>query len=387
MAEMKTLTLNGKTYEIVDEVARQLAETLAYTHPKPGAKTGVPSQNLTLSHGGTFVVTQPVCDEEGHITALNTRTYTLPPDNNTIYSAGTGISISGTTIINSGVRAISTGGTNGTITVNTNGSVVNVAVKGLGSAAYTNSNAYAAASHSHSYLPLSGGTLTGNLLGKNVFMEGSIYTGGKTSTADGVYGVAFGSAGNVALQGESNPRINFFIGKSTTAEFGVGAIDGAYVPTKNGSINLGSGSYRWKQLYAATSTIATSDEREKSDIMAIADYPVTYSRGGSGNVFDKLFYKLQPKTFTLNVEDTADLHIGLVAQDVEMALEELGLSVNDLGLIVHDEWIDAKTGEKKDLYGLRYEELIALNIRETQIHQEEIAELKSRIAQLEESLA
>lgn len=34
-------------------------------------------------------------------------------------------------------------------------------VLGLGSAAYTNSNAYAAASHTHSYLPLSGGTLTG----------------------------------------------------------------------------------------------------------------------------------------------------------------------------------------------------------------------------------
>lgn len=46
-----------------------------------------------------------------------------------------------------GVRNISTGTTNGTINVNLNGMDFEVAVKGLGSAAYTNSGAYAAASH------------------------------------------------------------------------------------------------------------------------------------------------------------------------------------------------------------------------------------------------
>ena len=82
-------------------------------------------------------------------------------DNNTTYSAGTGISLSGTTFSNSGVRAVSTGTSNGTISVNTGGTTANVSVKGLGSAAYTASTAYAAASHTHSYLPLSGGTVTG----------------------------------------------------------------------------------------------------------------------------------------------------------------------------------------------------------------------------------
>ena len=68
---------------------------------------------------------------------------------NTTYSAGTGISLSGTTFSNSGVRSITTGGSNGTISVNTNGTSADVAVKGLGSAAYTASTAYAAASHTH----------------------------------------------------------------------------------------------------------------------------------------------------------------------------------------------------------------------------------------------
>ena len=53
-----------------------------------------------------------------------------------------GLAVSGNSIVNSGVRAIETGGSNGTINVNTGGSVTDVAVKGLGSAAYTESEVY-----------------------------------------------------------------------------------------------------------------------------------------------------------------------------------------------------------------------------------------------------
>lgn len=63
-------------------------------------------------------------------------TWATPTDTNTTYSAGSGISLSGTTINNSGVRSISTGSSNGTISVNTNGSSANVSVKGLAGAAY-----------------------------------------------------------------------------------------------------------------------------------------------------------------------------------------------------------------------------------------------------------
>ena len=58
------------------------------------------------------------------------------------FSSGGGVDISGTTITNSGVRSVATGSSNGTISVNTNGTSSNVAVKGLGSAAYTDSGAY-----------------------------------------------------------------------------------------------------------------------------------------------------------------------------------------------------------------------------------------------------
>jgi len=87
-----------------------------------------------------------------NVTQINGVTVGSSPkftDTNTTYSAGTGISLSGTTFSNSGVRSIATGSSNGTISVNTNGTSANVAVKGLGSAAYTASTAYAAASHDH----------------------------------------------------------------------------------------------------------------------------------------------------------------------------------------------------------------------------------------------
>ena len=100
-----------------------------YTHPTTSGNKHIPSggasgQILRWSADGTAVWGE---------------------DNNTTYSAGTGISFSGTTINNSGVRGVSTGSTNGTISVNTNGTSADVAVKGLGSAAYTASTAYDAA--------------------------------------------------------------------------------------------------------------------------------------------------------------------------------------------------------------------------------------------------
>lgn len=76
-----------------------------------------------------------------------------PPTTNTTYSAGTGISIStANAISNAGVRSVATGTANGTISVNTNGTAANVAVKGLGTAAYTASTAYDAAGAADSAL-------------------------------------------------------------------------------------------------------------------------------------------------------------------------------------------------------------------------------------------
>lgn len=76
-----------------------------YTHPSYTARTGVPTANQTPGFGGTFTVSQPVSDATGHITAVNSRTITIPST-----TAGTSLGL------------VKTGGdvtiTDGVITVN-----------------------------------------------------------------------------------------------------------------------------------------------------------------------------------------------------------------------------------------------------------------------------
>ena len=47
-------------------------------HPTYPARTGVPTANQTPAFGGTFTVSQPVSDGTGHISAINSRTITIP---------------------------------------------------------------------------------------------------------------------------------------------------------------------------------------------------------------------------------------------------------------------------------------------------------------------
>ena len=106
----------------------------AFSYVKVG-NTSIAADNatdtLTMVASTNITITPDAANDKITISAKDTT-----------YSAGAGISLSGTTFSNSGVRSITTGSDNGTISVNTDGSSTSVAVKGLGSAAYTDSTAY-----------------------------------------------------------------------------------------------------------------------------------------------------------------------------------------------------------------------------------------------------
>lgn len=121
---------------------------------------------------------------------------------------GTGIAISSGVISNSGVRSIATGTSNGTISVNTNGTTANVAIKGLGSAAYTASTAYATAGHTHSYLPLGGGTMTGTLNFANNIGISGLMAGGSDGWT--LCGSGADDAGILKLTISDNLASDFF---------------------------------------------------------------------------------------------------------------------------------------------------------------------------------
>ena len=65
-----------------------VAKDTVYTHPSYTARTGVPTANQTPAFGGTFNVSQPVSDATGHITAVNSRTITIPKTEATTSAAG-----------------------------------------------------------------------------------------------------------------------------------------------------------------------------------------------------------------------------------------------------------------------------------------------------------
>lgn len=142
-----------------------------------GSGSGDSGVTYKLSKSGSTITLTGSDGSTSSVTDANT-------DTNTTYSAGTGISLSGTTFSNSGVRSIATGSSNGTISVNTNGTSANVAVKGLGSAAYTASTAYAASSHTHNdlkpFVATYGSTKFSEIkaaynAGKVVYMKDTLY--------------------------------------------------------------------------------------------------------------------------------------------------------------------------------------------------------------------
>ncbi len=128
------VSLNGHTHNYAGSSSAGGAATSA---AKLNTDAGSATQPVYFSNGVPVATTY----------ALNATVPSGAKFTDTTYTGANGISLSGTTFSNSGVRSVATGSANGTISVNTNGTAANVAVKGLGSAAYTASTAYAAASH------------------------------------------------------------------------------------------------------------------------------------------------------------------------------------------------------------------------------------------------
>lgn len=70
-----------------DKITIAATDTV-YTHPSYTARTGVPTKNVAPAFGETFKVSQPVSDATGHITAINSRTITIPSSTATTSEAG-----------------------------------------------------------------------------------------------------------------------------------------------------------------------------------------------------------------------------------------------------------------------------------------------------------
>ena len=164
----------------------------------------------------------------------------------------------------------------------------------------------------------------------------------------------------------------------------------------NGAISLGSGNYRFSQLYVTSSSISTSDKNYKDDIKSLTDKHLQF------------FMKLQPVSFLFKDGTSGRTHVGFIAQDVEQAMSECGLTDLDFAGFCKDQKIDSKlvdgeevnepilddNGDPEYIYSLRYEEFIALNtyaIQKLWNHVEtlekENVELKNQIKSMQQDIA
>ena len=137
---------------------------------------------------------------------------------------------------------------------------------------------------------------------------------------------------------------------------------GDFLPGADDRYNLGDGGLVWADIYAASGTINTSD-REKKEAIVYGLYKL-----------DGLLDKLEPCTFRFRDGASGRSHAGFIAQDVEAALEELGLTTADFAGLVKSPREDGGYD-----YFLRYNEFIPINTWEIQKLKARVAELEARL--------
>ena len=206
------------------------------------------------------------------------------------------------------------------------------------------------------------------------------------------------------LTGTQYPQIygngtSLQLGVDTNAAVGVVLQGGAFREAGDGSLNLGNGSHRWAVVYAKTGSINTSDRNEKN---TIADIDPEQA--------EKLIMGLKPSTFKFNDGTSGRTHWGLISQDIEELLPQIGMSDLDFaGFIktpktedyyedVPETVTDEETGEEKTVtrkelktrtvegeyvYALRYSEFIAPLICMVQKQQKQIENLERRLSALQ----
>lgn len=173
--------------------------------------------------------------------------------------------------------------------------------------------------------------------------------------------------------------------------------DGYFHPTTDNKVSCGRTSYRWTRVYAANSSISTSDKRQKKNIKPIKErkYKKNKNKGKVEEVdlYSELFDKLQPCEYEF-IEGEQRVNFGLIAQDVLEAMAELGIEEDELDLVHHDietvtesrVEIDSETGEEKliktekevESFGLAYENIIAMLINEVQNLKAEVYKTKKQ---------
>jgi len=105
-------------------------------------------------------------------------------------------------------------------------------------------------------------------------------------------------------------------------------------PRKNGTwadnaVDLGSGGYRWDDVYATNATIQTSDQNEKQDIEELSEAEKRVATAAKG-----LIRKFRWIDAVAEKGDDARIHVGVIAQDLQAAFEAEGLDAGRYAMFI-----------------------------------------------------
>ena len=172
-------------------------------------------------------------------------------------------------------------------------------------------------------------------------------------------------------------------------------------PAGDANQYLGTSSHRWNTIYLSNPAITTSDNEKKHDIKPIDEVTVC-----------KFVRGILPKTYKFNDGTSGRTHYGMISQDIEQLLDNLGMTsldfagfiksprTKEIEEVVLDEEgkpvLDENGNEKTKVrvetikgeydYALRYEEFISPLIRFVQLQDKKISEMKETLKQQQQSI-
>ena len=127
-----------------------------------------------------------------------------------------------------------------------------------------------------------------------------------------------------------------------TGDVGLRFDDGAdaYIPFnfatsagRDNAIDVGASSARFDDIYATNGTIQTSDEREKQQIASLTSAEIT-----AATAISKLFKTFKWNDSVAENGENARTHTGVIAQQVEQAMTDAGLTASNYAFWCSDTW-------------------------------------------------
>jgi len=203
------------------------------------------------------------------------------------------------------------------------------------------------------------------------------YTRTLTMTASSTGATILPSSNNAFTLGSSTAMFSEIFATKFTGDLSGKILDGSYnlawdashnlIPSTTNYLSLGTSSRQYKNVYGqnlyVNGTAVTSDKSLKEDIKELEEKHLAF------------FRCLRPVQFKYKDGESGRTHTGFIAQEVEDAIHEAGMTSQDMAVVVTD--------SESGLRYLRYEEIIAVQTQVIQNMQKKVDSLEARLAKLE----